>query len=165
MDVPVIRCATNLDRPFLRRAVVELQEHERQMHQTRLPGEQIADTYLDWISQQAGESGAVLVAEIAGASVGFAWGWIEQSQNLAETADSNRFGYISDICVLSPYRGQGIAGMLLDALSERLSAGGVTRVRIGSLAINRLARAAYERAGFVPYEVIYEKLIRSTDGS
>jgi hypothetical protein len=94
MDVPVIRCATNLDRPFLRRAVIELQEHERQIHQTRLPGEQIADTYLDWISQQAGESGAVLVAEIGGVSVGFASGWIEQAQNLAETADSNCFGYI-----------------------------------------------------------------------
>jgi hypothetical protein len=48
--------------------------------------------------------------------------------------------------------------------TERLSGAGVTRVRIGSLAANRLARAEYERAGFVTYEVVYEKVIRNTDG-
>jgi ribosomal protein S18 acetylase RimI-like enzyme len=162
MESPVVRSATTLDRPFLRRAVVELQDHERQLHKTRLPGEQIADTYLDWILRQAGDSGAVLVAELRGVSVGFASGWIERTQNLSETADSNSFGYISDICVLPSYRGQGIAGLLLDALSERLSDAGVTRVRIGSLAANRLACAAYERAGFTPYEVVYEKVVRNS---
>jgi ribosomal protein S18 acetylase RimI-like enzyme len=148
-----------LDRPFLRQAVVELQEQERQLHQTRLPGEQIADTYLDWILGQAGDSGAVLVAELRGVSVGFASGWVERTRNLAETDDSNCFGYISDICVLPPYRRAGIAALLLDALCERLGRAGVTRVRIGSLAANKPARAAYERAGFIPYEIVYEKAV------
>jgi ribosomal protein S18 acetylase RimI-like enzyme len=91
--------------------------------------------------------------------VGFASGWIERTKNLSETADSNCFGYISDICVLPSYRGQGIAGLLLDALGKRLSGAGATRVRIGTLAANQLARAAYERAGFTPYEVVYEKVV------
>ena len=36
------------------------------------------------------------VAELADNFLGFVAGWIEQTNNLAETADSNRFGYDSD---------------------------------------------------------------------
>jgi ribosomal protein S18 acetylase RimI-like enzyme len=142
----------------LRLAIVELQEFERRLHETRLPGEEIADAYLDWMMRQAAKSGAVLVAEIDGFVIGFVSGWIERTDNIAETADSNRIGYISDICVLPSHRGQRIAGQLLDRVSEQLGAAGVTRIRIGSLADNRSARASYERAGFVPYEVVYEKM-------
>jgi hypothetical protein len=42
-----IRNAAPSDRPHLRMAVVELQEHERNLHATRLPGETIADAYLE----------------------------------------------------------------------------------------------------------------------
>jgi ribosomal protein S18 acetylase RimI-like enzyme len=56
----------------------------------------------------------VLIAETQGIFVGFAAGWVEQDDNIAETADSNRFGYISDICVMPAYRGQRIALRLLD---------------------------------------------------
>jgi hypothetical protein len=53
-------------------------------------------------------------------------------------------------------------GRLLDALSKHLGGAGVTRIRIGSLAANQPAQASHERAGFVPYEVIYEKIISGT---
>jgi ribosomal protein S18 acetylase RimI-like enzyme len=165
MDSPIIRSAATLDRPLLRLAVIELQEHERRLHQTRLSGGAIADAYLDWMLRQAGENGAVLVAEIEGAVVGFAAGWIECTQDIAETGDSNRFGYISDICVLPTHRHRGIAGRLLDALGKHLGGAGVTRIRIGSLAANRLAQASYERAGFVPYEIVCEKVISGTGGA
>jgi ribosomal protein S18 acetylase RimI-like enzyme len=158
MNDPIsIRPATASDRLLLRRAIIELQDHERRLHATRLPGEQIADTYLAWIERQAADRGALLVAEIQNIFVGFAAGWVEQDDNIAETADSNRFGYISDICVLPAYRGQRIALRLLDDLGQRLRRAGVTRLRIASLATNVAARATYERAGFVPYELTYEK--------
>src|SRR5262249_31319082 len=35
---------------------------------------------------------------------------------------------------------------------------GIARVRINSLADNKSARASYERAGFAPYEIVYEKM-------
>lgn len=154
-----------MDRPFLRQAVIALQEHERQIHDTRLPGEHIADAYLDWILQQTDAEGGILIADVAGSAVGFAAGWVEQEHALAETVASNRFGYISDVYVLPLYRGRGIAKALLDALTDHLGSAGVTRVRIGSLAANRLARTAYERAGFSPYEVIYEKVIANKIGA
>jgi ribosomal protein S18 acetylase RimI-like enzyme len=160
MNDPItIRPATASDRPLLRRAIIELQDHERQLHTTRLPGEQIADAYLAWIERRAEDSGTMLVAETQGIFVGFAAGWVEQDDNIAETADSNRFGYISDICVMPAYRGQRIALRLLDNLEQHLRLAGVTRVRIASLATNAAARATYGRGGFVPYEIIYEKPI------
>ena len=159
MKSVVIRPAKTSDRPALRLAIIELQEFERRLHGTRRPGEEVANAYLDWMLRQAAEGGAVLVAEIDGMVIGFVAGWIERTDNIAETADSNRVGYISDICVLPSHRGQGIAGQLLDNISKQLGAAGVTRIRIGSLADNRSARSSYERAGFVPYEVVYEKVI------
>jgi len=46
--VVTIRDARPTDQAQLRRAVVEIQEYERKLHNTRLPGEQIADAYLAW---------------------------------------------------------------------------------------------------------------------
>jgi ribosomal protein S18 acetylase RimI-like enzyme len=157
----IIRQSTPTDRPRLRQAIVELQDYERLRHATRLPGEQIADAYLDWMLRQAEASGAVLVAESGGSFVGFVAGWVEQADNVAETPDSNRFGYISDICVMPSFRGQRIAEQLLDGIEQYLGRDGVVRLRINSLAVNTSAQTSYERAGFLPYEILYEKVIKS----
>ncbi len=138
---------------------MELQDYERLRHPTRLPGAQIVDAYLDWMLGEAQSKGAVLVAERDGYFAGFVAGWIEQNENLAETADSNRFGLISDICVMPGSRGQRIATQLLDGMTQRLGRAGITRVRITALAANSSARASYEYAGFVPYELSYEKVV------
>jgi ribosomal protein S18 acetylase RimI-like enzyme len=155
----IIRPATPTDRLELRWAVVELQNYERMRHATRRPGEEIADACLDWMQRQAEASGAVLVAEIGREFVGFVAGWIDEATNIAETPDSNRFGYISGICVMPGVRGQRIAERLLDGIEQYLRPAGITRLRISSLAVNTSARTSYERAGFLPYEVLYEKAI------
>jgi GNAT superfamily N-acetyltransferase len=154
-----IRAATHGDRPQLRRAVVELQEYERRLHATRLPGEQMADAYLDWMQSAADASGAVLVAEIDGAFAGFAAGWIEHVGAIAETSDSTRFGLISDVCVMPEFRGGGLAARLIDEMGRCLGRAGVTRLRVNALAANASARRSYEHAGFTEYEVSYEKSI------
>jgi ribosomal protein S18 acetylase RimI-like enzyme len=76
---------------------------------------------------------------------------------IEETPDSNRFGYVSDVCVLSAFRGRRIAAHFLEALEARLSLRGVKRIRLSALAANKAARASYERAGYAPYEIVYEK--------
>jgi ribosomal protein S18 acetylase RimI-like enzyme len=157
MKEPTIRTAIPSDRPHLLQAVVELQDYERRLHATRLPGEEIADAYLDWMLKQAAEGGAVLVAEIDDAFAGFVAGWIEQQHNIAETPDSNRFGYISDICILPVYRGKRIANLLFAAFEQHLAQAGITYLWINVLAANTSARTSYERSGFGFYEVMYEK--------
>jgi hypothetical protein len=49
-----IRPATPVDQPDLRAAIVELQDYERRLHSTRLPGAEIADAYLAWLLPRAG---------------------------------------------------------------------------------------------------------------
>jgi ribosomal protein S18 acetylase RimI-like enzyme len=112
---------------------------------------------LDWIQKRAAERGAVLIAEIDGAFAGFVAGWVEEESQICETPEYNRFGYVSDICVLPACRGRRIASWLLDAVERRLCAEGVTRVRLFTLAANRAARVSYERSGYAAYEVVYEK--------
>jgi GNAT superfamily N-acetyltransferase len=156
---PIIRPATTADRPDLRRALVELQEHERRLHPTRRPGEEIADEYLRWMLARATADGAVLVAEAGGIFAGFVAGWIADDANIAETAESNRYLLISDICVLTDHRGRRLAARLLEAMERRFAPVGVTRMRITTLAANTSAVRSYAAAGFAPYEVVYEKPI------
>jgi ribosomal protein S18 acetylase RimI-like enzyme len=155
----VIRPAIESDRKALRAAIVELQEHERRLSDTRLPGEAMADAYLAWMLERAEAGGAVFVAEIDGAFAGFAAGWVEENTSLAETADTERYGFVSDLCVLPAFRRRGLAGLLIAALEAHLARAGVARVRLYVLAANEEARAAYERAGYAPYEVVYEKTV------
>ena len=152
-----IRPAEPRDLLNLRRAIVELQDYERGLHTTRLPGEQIADAYLAWLQQEAAEHGVVLVAEGAGLFIGFIAGWIIEEHSITETTDSRRAGYVSDICIMPAHRGQRIAADLLFAIERHFA--GITRVRIASLAANSSAQAAYRQAGYQPYEAIYEKVI------
>lgn len=159
MDELTIRPATPSDQPRLRTAIVELQEHERRLHASRLPGEAIADAYLAWMLDEVAKGGAAFVAEVDSAFAGFAAGWLLNEDNIAQTADSNRFGFVSDVCVLKPYRGRRIACRLLDAMEAHFRAAGVSRIRVWVLAANSAARKSYERSGFAPYEAVYEKVI------
>jgi ribosomal protein S18 acetylase RimI-like enzyme len=85
---------------------------------------------------------------------------VEQAAVAAETPESNRFGLIADICVLPAHRGQRIAAALLEAMEAHLAAAGVAWLRINVLAGNDAARAAYVRAGYVPYEILHEKRLK-----
>jgi ribosomal protein S18 acetylase RimI-like enzyme len=156
----IIRHARASDSPDLRRAFIELQELERTLHDSRLPGETVADRYLAWLGAQARENdGAIFVADEDGIFRGFIAGWIVANDHLIETADSNRFGLVSDICVLSEARGRGIAHLLLAAAERHLAAEGVTRLRLSALAGNAVAQSVYRKYGFAPYEVVLEKRI------
>ena len=154
-----IRSASDADRPRLRQAIVELQNYERTLHATRLSGPEVADAYLDWMLDRTARRGVVLIAENSGTFVGFVAGWIEATENIGETSDSNHIGYVSDICVMPDFRGRRIASQLLNSIEQHLAGFGISRLRINSLAANKAARASYERTGFGQYEIIYEKTI------
>ena len=158
-----VRLARPSDRPALRAAVAELHNAEGRLHDSRLPGEETADAYLAWMLAEAARDGAVFVAEAGGVFAGFAAGWIVQEELIEETPDSNRFGYVSDVCVLPAFRGRRIAARLLEALEVRLSLNGIKRIRLSALAANKAARTSYERLGYSAYEIVYEKAARNPD--
>ena len=159
MSKVVVRLATPADLPNLRSAMVELQEHERRLAATRLPGEQIADPYLARLLRETAEKrGAIFVVESDGVFAGFAAGWIIERDHIPESEDSNRFGYLSDICVMPAFRGKRIAHRLLAAMERHFARAGATRFRLFALAANTQARASYEGAGFAPYEILMRSL-------
>ena len=80
---------------------------------------------------------------------------------MAETDDSNRFGYIADTYVIPRFRGRGVVSHLLQAAEINLSTVGVRRVRIAALARNASALRAYAKHGFATYEVVMEKRARA----
>ena len=57
------------------------------------------------------------------------------------------------------FLGRGIAARLLKAIETHLRQMDIVRLRLSALASNASARTSYERVGFVPYEVVYEKVL------
>ena len=160
----VIRPYREADRAAVIAAEIDLQEYERTLHDTRLPGEAVMEAYLDRLLQQvATQSGAILVAEESGRLLGLVACVVVQDDAVQETADSNIHGYITDIYVVPERRGSGLAQALLQAAETHLAPTGISRVRINVLAANAMARRAYEKHGFEPYEVMYEKRLGQSD--
>lgn len=160
----VIRPYRESDRAAVIAAEIDLQEYERTLHDTRLPGAAVMDAYLDRLQQEvAAQSGAILIAEDGGRFLGLVACLVVQDDAVQETADSNVHGYITDIYVVPERRGSGLARALLEAAEAHLVLTGVSRVRINVLAANRMARRAYEKHGFEPYEVMYEKRLQRSD--
>jgi GNAT superfamily N-acetyltransferase len=158
----VIRPYVDADRPAVVGALITLQEHERALHDTRLPGDGNTAVYFDrLLDELAAKAGDVFVAEHAGRFAGVVTGFIEAYDVPLETSDSCLYGYCSDIYVEPAFRGTGLAQMLLDVLERHLAAQApIARFRVNVLAVNRVACRGYERAGFVPYEVMYERIVR-----
>jgi ribosomal protein S18 acetylase RimI-like enzyme len=160
-----IRTATDHDWPALLAAITDLQDYERTIHDTRRPGREIAEAYLDSLmASVTANAGSLLIAEAGGAFAGFAACWVKQEDVVAETEESNRYGYISDTFVMPALRGCGIAGHLIRAAEVQLRATGVTRLRISVLAANRSAQRAYSKSGFEPYELTLEKRLTIESG-
>jgi ribosomal protein S18 acetylase RimI-like enzyme len=148
------------DRATVLQALVALQNYEVPLHDTRLPGETTMEQYLEELLRDLRDgSGAIFIAEAAGVFVGCVACLVVEDHLVQETPDSNRHGYVTDIFVEPRWRGQGVAQRLLAAAENHLRGAGVARLRINALADNAKARGAYERYGFAPYEVMYEKRI------
>jgi ribosomal protein S18 acetylase RimI-like enzyme len=124
----------------------------------------VMEAYLDRLRREvAAQSGTILIAEQDGRFLGLVACLVVQDDAVQETADSNVHGYITDIYVVPDARGSGLAQALLRAAEDHLAPTGVSRLRINVLAANARACRAYEKHGFAPYEVMYEKRLAPRD--
>jgi ribosomal protein S18 acetylase RimI-like enzyme len=152
------------DHADLKGGLIALQQYECALHDSRLDAAASADPYLAWMLRQIAEQdGLCLTAFLGDNFIGFIAGWVERQDNPAETEDSATFGYISDICLLPPWRGCGFSRPLLLAMENYFAGKAIRRLRISSLAANNAALAAYHSVGFRPYEVTLEKVLGSSD--
>ena len=151
-----IRPAGPADRGVLIAFVREIQDAERAMHPSRLPGAEVAEGYYEGLVARSAE---FLIAEEAGGGrpVGFVAGWLDEDDDPLQTREWRRHGLISDLFVAADRRGEGIAQRLLGAMADRLRELGAGRLRICAVAPNAPAIAAYRRFGFEPFEITFDK--------
>ena len=157
MPTPTIRFAVDADDDRLVEAIIDQQEYERKLHDTRVPGAQIGRPYLQYLKTKIASSGGLLIAELNGAFAGYAAFWTEHDNNVAETDDSNHYGYIADTYIVPDLRGCGLAASLLEAAERLFRQRNMSRMRIASLANNHSALRAYVKSGFSQYEIVMEK--------
>lgn len=147
-------------KPYIIKALMELQAHEHDLSDTRkAPSIQVCEEYfLVLLKNIETQEGKIFVCLQDDVFTGFVSYYIEQMQVVFEENNSNIYALISDICVLKNFQNQGIAGHLLDKVFVHLSSNNfVGRVRVNSLTNNLSALRTYEKYGFKPYEITYEK--------
>ncbi|MBL8710369.1 MAG: GNAT family N-acetyltransferase [Rhodospirillaceae bacterium] len=151
---------------------IALQEHEIALHDSRGPALPHTHDYLAMLWENiAGKQGVMLIGtDKAGARLGLAAGYVAHEPWPMEVWDSSHYGLVSDVFVVPEARGSGLAQALIDALADHLHRADprLTRLRINALAVNAMATRAYAKAGFAPYEIMFERPLgprRSQDPS
>jgi ribosomal protein S18 acetylase RimI-like enzyme len=150
------------DRNAIIAGIVDLQEVERAISDTRRPGTEVAEEYVRQLQETLSEKrGAIFVARSGENVIGFIACFVDHKDEVAETLESNTYGYISDAYVIPEYRGKGIFGMLNRKAEEHLvQFPEVSLIRINVLARNEQAVRAYEKAGYEAEEIKLMKRVQ-----
>jgi ribosomal protein S18 acetylase RimI-like enzyme len=106
--------------------------------------------YAAWLADE--EESFVLLAEIDGRAIGYAFVTIHGEDDSHETGE--RFAELQSLAVLPSHRGVGIGTRLLHQVYREVRAIGVEEMVIGVLATNEPALRLYEREGFRPWVVL-----------
>jgi len=118
------------------------------------------ETARDFLGQAVAADN-VFVAERGGETVGFVQFRVESGIY----DQSVERGFVDNVYVRPPHRGQGIGSRLLDAAERALDARGVERVALSVLADNDAARRFYERHGYGAHRVELERPLESDTSS
>lgn len=158
----VIRTYRLEDAAEVERCFIELQDYERNIEPLRAEGKAVFRKYLEFMFAQVEKtSGVVFVTEVDGRIVGFVSVWARVPENEAINAPGE-YAYVSDLVVLPEFRGRQLGFKLLQAAEDYAVRQGATRLVIGVLARNRVARRLYERFGFEESQVNMSKSLRAT---
>jgi GNAT superfamily N-acetyltransferase len=155
-----IRPYRDADLPNLRQMVHGLQEAECGMDPSRARWADGGAAYADWIFEEvAANTGAIFMAVAAdGSAIGMVSCWrAEDLTDITVEPESRVHLYVSDIFVIEDFRGQNVAGALLNACEQHGRRLGLAQMTIGLLAVNHAARRAYEKSGFSDYELLLRK--------
>lgn len=160
-----IRPAKPEDRPMLATLMQLLQETERELHTNRSIGAEICESHLAYLEALAREQqGQIYVAEFQQDILGFVVCFVEEldEADLHVVESERSYGYISDLYVVSTMRQQGVAAALMQAAEQHFLTLNLAVVRVGLLCRNEPAARFYQKVGYQPYEIVYEKRIKQS---
>jgi ribosomal protein S18 acetylase RimI-like enzyme len=89
----------------------------------------------------------VIVATAGSEIVGSGYAQIRLAKNYNA---HERFAYLGFMYVKPEFRGRGVNGLVLEALTNWIKSQGISEIRLEVYAENEAAKRAYEKAGFTP---------------
>ena len=143
-----IRPAASTDVPALGRLGVEMvrTHHDFDAERFIAPSPRTEQGYGSFLGSQVGKEGTILlVADLDGAVVAYAYGTIEGFDYMSLRGPA---GILVDIVVDSAHRQQGIGRKLLDAALAAFAARGVSQVVLSTAERNAAGQALFAGAGF-----------------
>jgi ribosomal protein S18 acetylase RimI-like enzyme len=143
-----IRPAEERDLPSLGRLGAALVRGHHAFDRSRFmaPGPSIEEGYAWFLgSQLADPDAVVLVAESAGAVVGYVYAGLEP-MSWKELRDAA--GFVHDVVVEEPSRGRGIGRQLVERAAGWLEQRGAPRVMLWTAQANTVAQRLFDRLGF-----------------
>ncbi len=145
-----IRNAANSDLPHLGRlgALLVQEHHDFDTRRFLAAKNRTPQDYASFLGTRLDDPNAVvLVAEIKGETIGYAYGEIEGYDYMSLRGPA---GVLNDLIVDPAYRGRGVGRLLLDEIISRLKSRDVPRVVLSTAAKNKSAQRLFERSGFRP---------------
>ncbi|MFB6281026.1 MAG: GNAT family N-acetyltransferase [Haloferacaceae archaeon] len=88
-------------------------------------------------------------------------GFVSFAPDTGRYEEDHTRGVVRNLYVRPAFRDRGIGSRLLAAAESALAADGADAVRIEAMADNEAARAFYERRGYDPHRVAFEKRVES----
>ena len=138
----------------------ELQAYEAPMYRWGKPPEDIGPWYLEDAKKWCAKNeGVILVAECAETLLGYATILTKCESDGTGDEIAYTYAHVADLLVTKSARRQGIGEALLAACEEQARTKGRKIFRIGVLAGNTGAMAAYQDFGFAPYHHTLEKIL------
>ncbi|MUG95172.1 GNAT family N-acetyltransferase [Scytonema sp. UIC 10036] len=158
-----IRSAEPQDRPVLVKLMELLQDTESDLHPNRSSGSQIGNehfAYLEEIVKK--QNGQIYVAQSKESIIGFLVCFVEELDegDLHIVERERKYGYISDLYVLETMREAGVGAALMKAAENWFLDLKLEVVRVSLLCSNEKAAKFYRKAGYQPYEIVYEKQLQ-----
>lgn len=147
---PIVRPATSTDLPRLGRLGTLLIEEHHELDARRFLAtrDRTPADYAAFLVRRIEDPDAVvLVADIQGDVIGYAYGAVEGYDYMALRGPA---GVLHDIAVEPQFRGRGVGRMLLDATVAWLRSHGAPRVVLTTAARNEAAQRLLARGGFRP---------------
>lgn len=147
---PVIRRATAADLPAVGQLGAQLVAMHHQFDPQRFMAARSGTHhgYASYLASQLSDPDVlVLVAEVDGAVVGYAYAASEGVDYMSLRGPA---GVLHDVLVDPAQRGRGLGGLLLQAVLAHFRDHGVPRVVLSTAARNEGAQRLFARAGFRP---------------
>lgn len=163
-DAPnvTIRPLREGDEQACRACVVELQDAGREIDPRLLPGEVMADEYLQEMHHRCRRyDGTILLAEQGGVIVGMVMVLAHVPYDSVDEPPGDR-AILAELVVRQGYRRRGIGAALLRAADRYARDEGATEIHIAVLSRNHPARDLYLREGYIPHVDTLAKLLIDT---